>query len=177
MNTTYQVSNNLYLSKCMFLGWFFHTDEGNKRYLSDIPGKQLVNMLDDCPVVSKEGFRTAITETEQKRTTEHYTARKKHAETDIRLAELDIEKIKERIERRKAEIFEVEWKKTVIDLLHAKAFGEAVVPPEDFYFINDIDIVFCKGRLVYVIDGGPKRHDSIYVDLSEYVDKIFKVYC
>lgn len=177
MNTTHQISSNLFLSKCMFLGWLFQDLEGNKRYLIDVPTNDLIQIMDDCPVVSKEAFREAIVETEKKRTTKHYDALREQAETSIRVKELNIENLKKEIERRKAEIFEVKWKKAVTDLLHTKAFGEAVVPPEDFYFINDIDIVFCEGRLAYVIEGGPMRLDSVYADLEDYVEKIFKIYC
>lgn len=177
MNTTYQVSNDTYLSKCMFLGWFFQNLEGKKLYLADIPASGLLFALESCPVVSKEAFREAIMETEKKRTTKDLLDRREIAEASIGQMEAEMEALLARIARRKAEVFELEWKKAVIDLLRTKAFGEAVVPPEKFYFINDINVKYCEGRLAYVVEGGPMRLDSTYVDISEYVDKIFKVYC
>lgn len=177
MNTTYQVANNLFLSKCMIFGWYFHNLEGEKSWLINVPVQELLSLLDACPVVSKEAFKKAIFETEKKRGTEELFERREEVILSIGRIKKEVEDLNAKISRAKAEAFELEWKKETEDLLRTKAFGGAVVPPEGFYFVNDIDVSYCEGRLAYVIAGGPKQYESNYVDIGEYVDKIFKVYC
>lgn len=177
MNTTYQISNTLYISKCMIFGWFFHADGGEKLWLINVPTQELLSLLDACPVVSKEAFKKAIFETEKKRGTEDLFERREEVILSIGGMQKEVEALNAKISRAKAEAFELEWKKEVEDLLRTKAFGGVVAPPESFYFVNDIDVSYCEGRLAYVIAGGPKQYESNYVDIGEYVDKIFKVYC